>query len=49
MSRNAATELENLKDAVEGTVGHSVTRTDRDDPVHPIVLPGSGLEQGTHH
>src|SRR5580658_5576538 len=44
-SRNAATELENLKDAVEGTVGHSVTCADRADPVHPIVLRGSGLEQ----
>jgi hypothetical protein len=46
--RNAARESENLKDAVEGTVGHSVACTDCDDPVHPIVLRGAGFEHGTH-
>src|ERR1700721_1487652 len=44
---NAARESENLKDAVDGTVGHSVTCIDREDPVHPIVLRGAGLEHGT--
>src|ERR1700677_2351473 len=27
---------------------HSVTCTDRDDPVHPIILRGAGLKHGTH-
>src|SRR5580704_9835735 len=40
--------LENLKDAVDRTIGSPDARSDRDDTVHPVVFLGTGFKNRVH-